>query len=93
MRKFISDLFDEVSIKFSLNYLISFSVSLLQTTKSNLAHQPYYMTHSFPPGSSATLPRSGSLMRPFSPAVPIGAAVISKAAQAGRFLVQTNIHS
>lgn len=41
--------------------------------------QPYYMTHSFPPGtgppggpgvpgSSATLPRGGSMMRAYSPA-------------------------
>ncbi|RZF38532.1 hypothetical protein LSTR_LSTR006127 [Laodelphax striatellus] len=32
-------------------------------------HQPYYMTHSFPPGG-ATLPRGGPLLRTYSPAVP-----------------------
>ncbi|XP_052131294.1 coiled-coil domain-containing protein AGAP005037 isoform X5 [Frankliniella occidentalis] len=48
---------------------------------SSVPPQPYYMTHSFPPGappgvaagpgvpgSSATLPRGGSLMRAYSPA-------------------------
>ncbi|XP_054270832.1 coiled-coil domain-containing protein AGAP005037 isoform X5 [Macrosteles quadrilineatus] len=35
--------------------------------------QPYYMTHSFPPGTSAaTLPRSGPLLRAYSPAKPPG---------------------
>ncbi|XP_065223228.1 coiled-coil domain-containing protein AGAP005037-like isoform X2 [Planococcus citri] len=42
--------------------------------KSNLAHQPCYMTHSFPPGTSATLPRGvgagASLTRPFSSMLP-----------------------
>ncbi|XP_075211350.1 coiled-coil domain-containing protein AGAP005037 isoform X2 [Lycorma delicatula] len=33
-------------------------------------HQPYYMTHSFPPGGGpATLPRGGPLLRTYSPAV------------------------
>lgn len=42
---------------------------MLQGSKSG--HQPYYMTHSFPPGTSAaTLPRSGPLLRAYSPAVP-----------------------
>ncbi|XP_065226274.1 coiled-coil domain-containing protein AGAP005037 isoform X2 [Planococcus citri] len=42
--------------------------------KGNLAHQPYYMTHSFPPGTSQTLPRGvgagASLTRPFSTMLP-----------------------
>ncbi|KAG8248080.1 SRC kinase signaling inhibitor [Homalodisca vitripennis] len=38
---------------------------------SKSGHQPYYMTHSFPPGGTpATLPRSGPLLRAYSPAVP-----------------------
>uniref|UniRef100_A0A1B6KQ65 Actin interacting protein 3-like C-terminal domain-containing protein n=1 Tax=Graphocephala atropunctata TaxID=36148 RepID=A0A1B6KQ65_9HEMI len=42
-----------------------------KTKGSKSGHQPYYMTHSFPPGGTpATLPRSGPLLRAYSPAVP-----------------------
>uniref|UniRef100_A0A1B6E1T9 Actin interacting protein 3-like C-terminal domain-containing protein n=2 Tax=Clastoptera arizonana TaxID=38151 RepID=A0A1B6E1T9_9HEMI len=42
-----------------------------KTKGSKSSHQPYYMTHSFPPGGApATLPRSGAILRAYSPAVP-----------------------
>ncbi|XP_067006011.2 coiled-coil domain-containing protein AGAP005037 isoform X4 [Anabrus simplex] len=58
---------------------------------SGVAPQPYYMTHSYPPGGSqpsgapATLPRGGPLLRAYSPAVvpPVPAERIKSLPQTG----------
>nr|CAD7258971.1 unnamed protein product [Timema shepardi] len=47
------------------------STSSSKSGSSGVPPQPYYMTHSYPPGgpgASATLPRGGPLLRAYSPA-------------------------